>query len=121
MSAWQRFAGPFRPRERKEQLNQLEKDYLKLLELRKAAGEIQEFWIKGMKLTLAPNTTLTVDFFVLTNDDILEAHETKGFMEEDANVKLKVAAKLWPFRFYVIRKKLKRDGGGWDIREVRGE
>ncbi len=119
--SWRRFAKAYRPRERKGQLNQLEKAYLQHLDLRQKAGEIRRYWVKGIKLSLAPNTTITVDFFVLANDDVLEAHETKGFMEDDAAVKLKVAAKEWPFRFFLVKKRLKRDGGGFSITEIPGE
>ena len=118
--AFNRFARAHRPRERKGLLNKLEQEYLQYLELRRQAGEIQKYWVKGLKMFLAPNTTLTVDFFVLANDDVLEAHETKGFMEDDAAVKLKVAAAQWPFRFYLIRKQPKKNGGGFSIKEIVG-
>jgi hypothetical protein len=34
----------------------------------------------------------------------LELHETKGFMRDDAAVKLKVAAGMYPMRFYLVEK-----------------
>jgi hypothetical protein len=36
-------------------------------------------------------------------------------MQDDANVKIKVAASIYPFRFKVVRK---GKGGMWDITEV---
>ena len=33
---------------------------------------------------------------------------------DDAKVKIKVAADIYPFNFYVITPKLKKDGGGFD-------
>lgn len=95
-------------------MNRLEAEYSKQLELERAAGEILWWRFEAVKLRLADNTFLTVDFAVMTAPDgVLEMRETKGFMMDDANVKLKVAAANFPFRFVLIRKKLKRDGGGW--------
>lgn len=37
---------------------------------------------------------------------------------DDSMVKVKVAAEVFPFRFFIVRTRLKRDGGGWDIKEV---
>lgn len=49
----------------------------------------------------------------------LAAYETKGFLREDANVKLKVAATLYPWiRFHLVTKQTKKRGGGWDIETV---
>lgn len=101
------------------QMNKLEGMYSAHLSQRLFDGEIQWFKFEGIKLRLADNTFLTVDFFVMNADGELEAHECKGFMQDDANVKLKVAAELYPFRFYVVRAKPKKDGGGFSITEVK--
>jgi hypothetical protein len=58
---------------------------------------------------------LTVDFAVMTASGVLEMHEVKGFMTEDANVKLKVAASQYPFVFRLVRK---AKGGAWSITEI---
>ena len=55
---------------------------------------------------------------VLTADGVLEIHETKGFMQDDANVKLKVAACSFPFVFRLVKRAAKKDGGDWLIKEV---
>jgi len=34
----------------------------------------------------------------------LECHEVKGFWRDDARVKIKVAASIYPFRFVAVRK-----------------
>lgn len=99
-------------------MNKTEAAYAELLEQRRQAGEVLWYRFEGIKLRLADNTFLTVDFAVLAADNVLEMHEVKGFMQEDANVKLKVAASMYPFRFSLIRKRAKKNGGGWDIREV---
>jgi hypothetical protein len=95
------------------QMNRTEAAYASHLDLLKTAGEILWYRFEGIKLRLADNTFLTVDFAVMMADGTLEMHECKGYMEEDANVKLKVAAASYPFRFILVRKKAEKDGGGW--------
>jgi hypothetical protein len=51
-------------------------------------------------------------------DGSIELHEVKGFFEDDAKVKVKVAASMFPFVFRLVRAKAKRDGGGFEIVEV---
>jgi len=51
----------------------------------------------------------------MRSDGLLEMHEVKGFMQDDANVKLKVAASLYPFVFKIIRK---GKAGIWNITEI---
>ena len=98
-------------------MNKLESAYDKHLEERKAAGEILWHKFEGIKLRLADNTFYTADFAVLAADEVMELHETKGFMEADANVKIKVAASMYPFRFFLVKARPKKDGGGWHMRE----
>jgi hypothetical protein len=98
-------------------LNKTEQAYSDFLEKRKAAGEILWFKFEGMKLRLADNTFYTPDFAVLAADEVMEMHEVKGFMQDDAAVKIKVAAATYPFRFFLVRVRPKKDGGGWNARE----
>lgn len=106
---------------REEGMNSLEEAYEReVLIPALQSGDIVWYRYESVKLRLADNTFLTVDFFVMTKDGELEAHETKGFMEEDANVKWKVTRSMFPFRFKLIRnKKLRnkgrRPGEGWDV------
>lgn len=75
--------------------SQTERRYAALLETQKRAGEIDEWYYEPMKLWLAPATTLTIDFMVVT--DMIELHEVKGvFIREKGWVKLKLAARLYP-------------------------
>lgn len=98
--------------------NKTEAAYESVLETRKRAGEILWYRFEGLKLRLADNTFYTPDFFVMLANGELEAHEVKGFYTDDAKVKVKIAADTYPFRFYLVRAKEKKDGGGWDIQEV---
>lgn len=54
------------------------------------------------------------------NDGQLSIWECKGFMRDDASVKIKVAARVYPWiKFHLVTKRRKQAGGGWDIEEVR--
>ena len=100
------------------EMNRTEQAYAQHLELRKQAGEVAWFRFEGVKLRLADNTFYTPDFFVMLANGELEAHEVKGFMRDDANVKLKVASASFPLRFYLIKARAKKDGGGWDVEAI---
>lgn len=87
----------------------------------KAAGTVAWYAFEAIKLRIAPRTFLTVDFFVLAPDGILECHDVKGaraIVEEDAKVKMKVAAAAFPFVFRIVIPRPLRDGGGWSIETV---
>lgn len=100
------------------QMNKTEAAYSAQLNHRLIAGEILWFKFEGLKLRLADNTFYSPDFFVMLADGSLEAHEVKGFMQDDAAVKIKVAAELYPFRFYLVKVAAKKDGGGFTVTEV---
>lgn len=86
-------------------MNRTEAAYSAFLEVRKRAGEIAWYRFEGIKLRLADNTFLTVDFAVMLSDGNLEMHDVKGGpLMDDANVKLKIAAEQYPFPFFIVRK-----------------
>lgn len=95
--------------------NKTEAAYEATLKARQAAGEIVWFEFEGMKLRLADKTFYTPDYAVMLASGQIEFHEVKGRWEDDARVKIKVAAKDFPFRFVAVRAKAKKDGGGWDV------
>lgn len=100
------------------EMNKLEEAYSWVLEARKRAGEIQWWGYEQMTLKLADGVRYTPDFAVLTlginTTGQLEFHEVKGYMRDDARVKLKVAAAMFPFKFLLVRK----SGQGWEITEA---
>jgi len=103
------------------QMNKTEAAYDSYLGLLQAAGEIQWRRFEGIKLRLADHTFLTVDFAVMRADGQLEMHDCKGakvIYSDDARVKMKVAAEMYPFVFRVAFPIAKRDGGGWLVEEV---
>jgi len=104
---------------RKPDMNKTEAEYAAMLQARKTCGEILWWQYEAVTLKLADNTRYTPDFLVMLADGTLEIHETKGgFVREDGWVKLKIAAALFPFRFFLCQKRAKKAGGGWQIRMV---
>jgi hypothetical protein len=98
-------------------MNKTEAAYASTLEARRFAGEVAWFKFEGVKLRLADNTFYTPDFAVMLADGTLEMHEVKGFWQDDARVKIKVASDLYPLKFIAVRLKLKKDGGGWALED----
>lgn len=85
-------------------MNRTEAAYAAHLELLKASGDVLWWKFEGLKFRLADKTFLTPDFVVMTRSGLIELHDVKGFLMEDANVKMKVAASMYPFEFFIIRK-----------------
>lgn len=95
--------------------NNLERAYSLVLSAQQHRSEISWWRYEGITLKLADDTRYTPDFAIMLANGEMEMHETKGFMRDDAWVKLKVAAQQFPFRFVLV-KKVK--GGNWDFKEV---
>ncbi len=100
------------------QMNKTEEAYAKDLELRRSAGEVAWFKFEGVKLRLADSTFYSPDFAVMLANGQIEMHEVKGFWQDDARVKIKVASELYPFRFVAVRPRAKKNGGGWEVEEL---
>ncbi len=94
-------------------MNKTEAAYADCLEMQKYGGDILWYKFEGIKFRLADNTYYIPDFVVMRNNGMIEVHEVKGFWQDDAKVKIKVAADLYPFKFIAIKAKAKKDGGGW--------
>lgn len=99
------------------EMNLLEAAYAADLELKRVAGAILWYAFDSIKLRLADNTFYTPDFLVMRADGEIELHEVKGHWEDDARVKIKVAADKYPFRFIAVTKLPKKHGGGWRVEE----
>lgn len=91
-------------------MNGTEAKYAQRLSDLRMAGEILWYGFEAVKLRLADNTFYTPDFAVMAKDGVIEMHEVKGFWQDDARVKIKVAAAQFPFRFFA----LKARKGGWE-------
>jgi len=93
-------------------LNKTEAQYYRFLKLLRH----QFVGVQCMTLKLGDDCRYTADFLVLNQEGKLEAHEVKGFMREDALVKLKVAARMYRFINFFLVKKTKTE---WDIKPVK--
>ncbi len=96
-------------------MNNLEADYALQLEARRLTGDVIAYAFDALKLRLADNTFYTPDFWVMLNNGEIEIHEVKGHWEDDARVKIKVAAALFPFRFIAVTRPSKSIG--WKFEE----
>ena len=100
-------------------MNQTEAAFDRHLVGMQVRGEIVWHAFEAIKLRLADNTFYTPDFFVMTAQRELVVYEVKGWMTDDAAVKIKVAAETFPIlRFYLARKRLIKDGGDFAVEEV---
>jgi len=91
-------------------MNGLEKRFSERLELLRLAGKIVKWRYEPFGLRLASKTFYHPDFMVVEPDGYITIYETKGFMQDDANVKIKVAAEEFPEFKFVLVKWNKKDG-----------
>lgn len=101
-----------------EEMTKLERRYAVYLDQQKLAGAIKWWAFERIKIKIAKNTHITLDFFVLTDLDELQARDTKAdrkAVTDDALAKTKVAAELCPWPFFFV---YPRDDGGWDMERI---
>lgn len=90
------------------EMNKLEARYAGYLANLQHAGDVFWFGFESIKFRLAAATFYTPDFMVMRADFAIELHETKGakgsrfHVEDDAMVKIKVAAAMFPFTFKIV-------------------
>lgn len=92
-------------------LNKLERAYLCYLRSLKPAW----IGIQNISLKLAADTRYTPDLWCLL-DSQLSAREIKGFMRDDARVKLMVAARQFPWISFIL---VTSKNGAWIHTEVK--
>lgn len=92
-------------------LNGLEKQWLAVLRERGSDW----LGIQPMAFKLGDNCRYHPDFVTLENGQ-LTAWETKGFMRDDAALKIKMAARTYPFIRFVLVTRVKRE---WVETEVK--
>jgi hypothetical protein len=98
------------------EMNQTESAYAELLQVRKLAGEIVEWWFEGITFKLADDLRYTPDFAVQLADGSMEFIDCKGAgpIDPKSLVKIKAAAeKFFQFQFVIEKKQPKNSGGGW--------
>lgn len=96
-------------------MNKTEARYAGELERRRQAGEIVRWDFQPEKLRLADRTFYEPDFRVVMPDGLIAWHEVKGHWEDDARVKIKVAAELHPYRFIAVHEEGR---GRWRMEEI---
>lgn len=111
-----RLALKTKPRAPRHAMNKTEARYNAVLEGRYQRGEIKGYGFQRYTFRLADDTRYTPDFHVVTLDDVLEFHEVKGgFAREDAILKLKLAAEMFPHPFKLAKWTKE---SGWKIRDI---
>lgn len=86
-------------------MNKTESRYAVYLDQQKLAGAVLWWNFEGIKLMLAPNTSITVDYAVMPDTGVLEMRDVKGakaMVTDDARAKMKVAAAMYPFVFKFV-------------------
>lgn len=100
----------YRAKHEAHKMNKAEEAFSWILEKRKLVGEILDWAFEPEKLYLADGTWFTIDFRVILADERVVMYEVKGESkksklgrwEEDARVKIKVAAKEHPYIFRAV-------------------
>lgn len=94
---------PYYTRKPQGVMNKTEYQYSLYLLALKQEGTIIDYKYESVKFRLADKTFYTPDFIVVYPDRF-ELHEVKGYWEDDARVKIKVAAEQYPFfKFIAIK------------------
>lgn len=103
-----------RLRQKSGGLNKTEAAFLEYL---KRTYPHNEVFAQKVTLLIANGVRFTPDFIMpsLETGQVF-AFETKGFMRDDAAVKIKVAASVYPWiKFFLVSK---AKGGTWSIQEI---
>lgn len=98
-------------------MNKTERAYHDWLRRRLMAGEVAWFRFEGIKVRLADNTFYTPDFAVMLASGEMQLHEVKGarsIFHDDARVKVKIAAEMYPFPVIVAYPR-DRECLGWEF------
>lgn len=116
---------PSRIRQNSAGLNKTEQAFFDYLQARNDPGVPRTVLPpQSMTLRIANGCRYTPDFVVVYHGAMHEpveviAYEVKGFMRDDAAVKIKVAATAFPWITFHLVTKLPGGGGGWSISEVQ--
>jgi len=94
-------------------LNRTERAYLEQL---RGSG-VPWIGVQNLTLKIGDDTRYTPDFFVVDDAGIVTAVEVKGFWRDDARVKIKVAARAFPWIRFVAVQAIK--GGGWSFEAIK--
>lgn len=95
-----------------QKLNKTERAYLDYLRA------LKPLWlgIQCLTIKLGDDTRYTPDFIVIDHQGVIHAREVKGFWRDDARVKIKVAARMYPWLRFTAAQKTKE---GWKHEEIK--
>lgn len=96
-------------------MNRWESRYADRLQAMQAAGDIKDFDFEAIKFNLGYRCWYCPDFAVTLPDGRIECHEVKGFMRDDAAVKIKAAARRFPAITFRLARIVK---GAWVVTEI---
>jgi hypothetical protein len=100
------------------QMNKTEALHAQTLELLRRAGEIHDYRFESVTLILGHDCRYTPDFFVILANGSIEIHEVKGgHITDDGAVKLRAAARAFPWFTFKLCQYDKRQG--WNVSEVK--
>lgn len=94
--------------------NKWEQMYGEKLAAQQRMGMVLWYQFEGMRFRLADGAYYKPDYVAMNCKGELIAIEVKGFWREAARVRIKVAADRFPVRFIAVRRKLVKEGGGWE-------
>lgn len=97
-------------------LNKTEKQHHQNLLGLQRSGELMWVGVQCVTLKLGDDCRYTPDFVVIHRDGTIEANEVKGFWRDDARVKIKVAARMYPWMIFTAVSKGK---GGWEHEVIK--
>lgn len=100
-------------------MNKTEAAYAERLEVLKQYDEVGHYVFEAVRFVVGvKRCTYMPDFMVVLPDGLIEFHEVKGYWLDDARVKIKAAAKQFPwFTFKAVTRQPKKRGGGWEVEE----
>lgn len=97
-------------------MNELERRYSETLAEKQRSGILAWWAFEPVKLRLADKTFYTPDFgLMFAANGAIEFHEVKGHWEDDARVKIKVAARMFQMFTFIAQRPTK--GGGFSTEE----
>jgi hypothetical protein len=93
-----------------------ESEWADILSRRQAQGVILEWSFQPERFRIGDGAWYTPDFRVVMPDQSVVFHEIKGGrIREAARVRFLVCASLHPYRFILVQKQAKKEGGGWKV------
>jgi hypothetical protein len=109
---------PVRPQFQADGMNKLESQFWDRLLAARDARRFTHVYREPFTLRLAGRTTYRPDFMgimVASQLPVPQIYEVKGFMRDDAAVKIKVAAETFPWLAFFLATRIKRR---WELRNV---